>query len=245
MLHVNRLITRTWCTVYGFCGRKATPQQQQLSELRSCVKVEVAVLGCPSPIVPMVSVDVKQDLKKKTKQREAYRLYLTLGYFCVNNLKCNCTLSRTFKHKNKCLQAIVQTIWGWIIYWCRCYRLRSCEIQKNTKKLGLGYFCTHILLEVVWQTVGSCHCPARLCVDCVSRCLAVTLSVHHTLLVNSTTAPVSRCCHDWPALMKLLHTTCVLWLTEVTSSGLLTCRTCSWANRVTRRHDDESKRYFG
>ena len=112
MLHVNRLITRTWCTVYGFCGRKATPQQQQLSELRSCVKVEVAVLGCPSPIVPMVSVDVKQDLKEKTKQREAYRLYLTLGYFCVNNLKCNCTLSRTFKHKNKCLQAIVQTIWG-------------------------------------------------------------------------------------------------------------------------------------
>ena len=28
--------------------------------LRSCVKVEVAVLSCPSPIVLMVSVDVKQ-----------------------------------------------------------------------------------------------------------------------------------------------------------------------------------------
>ena len=30
------------------------------SELRSCVKVEVAVLGSPSVIVLMVSVDVKQ-----------------------------------------------------------------------------------------------------------------------------------------------------------------------------------------
>ena len=30
------------------------------SELRSCVKVEVAVLGFPSLIVLMVSVDVKQ-----------------------------------------------------------------------------------------------------------------------------------------------------------------------------------------
>ena len=30
------------------------------SELRSCVKVEVAVLGSPSLIVLMVSVDVKQ-----------------------------------------------------------------------------------------------------------------------------------------------------------------------------------------
>ena len=30
------------------------------SELRSCVKVEVAVLGYPSLIVLMVSVDVKQ-----------------------------------------------------------------------------------------------------------------------------------------------------------------------------------------
>ena len=30
------------------------------SELRSCVKVEVAVLGSPSLIILMVSVDVKQ-----------------------------------------------------------------------------------------------------------------------------------------------------------------------------------------
>ena len=39
---------------YGLCGRKATGQ------LRSCVKVEVAVLGSPSLIVCTVSVDVKQ-----------------------------------------------------------------------------------------------------------------------------------------------------------------------------------------
>ena len=31
-----------------------------LSELRSCVKVEVAVLGSPTLIILMVSVDVKQ-----------------------------------------------------------------------------------------------------------------------------------------------------------------------------------------
>ena len=31
-----------------------------VSELRSCAKVEVAVLGSPSLIVLMVSVDVKQ-----------------------------------------------------------------------------------------------------------------------------------------------------------------------------------------
>ena len=34
------------------------------TELRSCVKVEVAVLGSPSLVVLMVSVDVKQHLKK-------------------------------------------------------------------------------------------------------------------------------------------------------------------------------------
>ena len=33
---------------------------QHLKKLRSCVKVEVAVLGSPSLIVLMVSVDVKQ-----------------------------------------------------------------------------------------------------------------------------------------------------------------------------------------
>ena len=42
----------------GLCGRKATPNCS-VSELRSCVKVEVAVLRSPSLIVFMVSVNVK------------------------------------------------------------------------------------------------------------------------------------------------------------------------------------------
>ena len=45
----------------GFCGRKATfKKEATASELRSCVKVEVAVLGYPSLISLMVSVDVKR-----------------------------------------------------------------------------------------------------------------------------------------------------------------------------------------
>ena len=40
-----------------------------VSELRSCVKIEVAVLGSPSLIVHMVSVDAKQHLKKKKKRK--------------------------------------------------------------------------------------------------------------------------------------------------------------------------------
>ena len=43
----------------GFCGRKATMIQSK-SLLRSCVKVEVAVLAFPSLINLMVSADVKQ-----------------------------------------------------------------------------------------------------------------------------------------------------------------------------------------
>ena len=48
---------------YGLCGRKATLNSNSNSnakELRSCVKVEVDVLGSPSLIVRRVSVDVKQ-----------------------------------------------------------------------------------------------------------------------------------------------------------------------------------------
>ena len=67
---------------YSLCGRKATFQEDEQVlfmkhsstgeqsyniYLRSCVKVEGAVLGSPSLIVLMVSVDVKQ-LKKKAKQ---------------------------------------------------------------------------------------------------------------------------------------------------------------------------------
>ena len=46
----------------GLCGRKATLNLSSDTdlELRSCVKVEVAVLGSPSLIVLVVSVDVKQ-----------------------------------------------------------------------------------------------------------------------------------------------------------------------------------------
>ena len=47
----------------GLCGHKATLQKKQKSavrELRSCVKVEVAVQGSTSRTVFVVSVDVKQ-----------------------------------------------------------------------------------------------------------------------------------------------------------------------------------------
>ena len=42
-------------------------------ELRSCVKVEVAVLGSPSLTVLMVSVDTKQHLKKERLSSELWR----------------------------------------------------------------------------------------------------------------------------------------------------------------------------
>ena len=46
---------------YGLCGRKAALNLNLChTELRSCVKVEVAVLGSPSLIFFMVSVDVKR-----------------------------------------------------------------------------------------------------------------------------------------------------------------------------------------
>ena len=49
---------------YGFCGRQAalnhSVNRWKCTELRSCVNVEVAVLGSPSLISLMVSVNVKQ-----------------------------------------------------------------------------------------------------------------------------------------------------------------------------------------
>ena len=46
---------------HSFCGRKALVHLNvDPSELRSCVKVQVAVLSSPSLISLMVSVDVKQ-----------------------------------------------------------------------------------------------------------------------------------------------------------------------------------------
>ena len=45
----------------GLCGRKATLNEHgNTTELRSCVKVEVDVLGSPSLISLMASVNVKQ-----------------------------------------------------------------------------------------------------------------------------------------------------------------------------------------
>ena len=46
---------------YGLYGRKATlNSNSRVSEFRSYVKVEVAILGSPSLISLVVSVDVKQ-----------------------------------------------------------------------------------------------------------------------------------------------------------------------------------------
>ena len=46
---------------YGFCGRKVTftEEHDEIRALELSVKVVVAVLGSPSLIVLMVSVDVK------------------------------------------------------------------------------------------------------------------------------------------------------------------------------------------
>ena len=52
--------------LYDLCGRKATLNDRlSLSELRSCVKVEVAVLGSPSLISLIVSVDVKPHERRR------------------------------------------------------------------------------------------------------------------------------------------------------------------------------------
>ena len=49
---------------YGLCGRKANFEEEfRIIELRSCVKVEMDVLGSPSLTVRTVSVDAKQHLK--------------------------------------------------------------------------------------------------------------------------------------------------------------------------------------
>ena len=62
---------------YGLYGHKATVEEEEgrpfYSEVWSCEKVEVAVLGSPSLIVLMVimvPVNVKQHEKKKKKEEE-------------------------------------------------------------------------------------------------------------------------------------------------------------------------------
>ena len=56
---------------YGFCGRKATLNSNtHRTELRRCVKVEVAVLGSPSLTVLIVSVGVKQHWTRASSGKE-------------------------------------------------------------------------------------------------------------------------------------------------------------------------------
>ena len=56
---------------------------------RSCVKDEVAVLGSPSPIVPTVSVDVKQQWARTvTYTRDVSFRYTVRGWATVNDRLC-------------------------------------------------------------------------------------------------------------------------------------------------------------
>ena len=59
---------------YGFCGRQAPCLlTYQISELRSCVKVEVAVLGSPCPCKTVVVLTVSVDVKQHGRRRKRYR----------------------------------------------------------------------------------------------------------------------------------------------------------------------------
>ena len=72
---------------YGICGRKATLNSNLYpSELRSCEKVEVDVLGCLSLIVRTVSVDVKRQWRR--------RLYPKLSSGAVWRGRWSCRSSR-------------------------------------------------------------------------------------------------------------------------------------------------------
>ena len=51
---------------YGFCGRKA-PRKEK-GHIQRCVKVEVVVLGSPSLISLMDSVDVKHHEKRSGRK---------------------------------------------------------------------------------------------------------------------------------------------------------------------------------
>ena len=52
-------------SLYGRCGRTATLNEHFQSELKSCVEVEVDVVGLPSLIDLVVSVDVKHHCLKE------------------------------------------------------------------------------------------------------------------------------------------------------------------------------------
>ena len=73
-------------------------------ELRSCVKVEVAVLGSPSLISLMVSVDVKRHwIKPKStptiNHGEIYQLQLKEAYYVYFIMSNDCELNRS---QNRC-----------------------------------------------------------------------------------------------------------------------------------------------
>ena len=57
---------------YCLCGRKATLNFNLGSELRSCVKVEVAVLGSPHLTVFMVSVSGREVTFEEERDRYVY-----------------------------------------------------------------------------------------------------------------------------------------------------------------------------
>ena len=64
-VEVDVLDSHTPNSTHSLCGRKATSDEEggggKVSELRSCVEVEVDVLGSPSLIIlNMVSVHVKR-----------------------------------------------------------------------------------------------------------------------------------------------------------------------------------------
>ena len=60
----NIMVARSWWSPSSYC--KAADTSLAPTEFRSCVKVEVAVLYSQSVRVFMVSVDVKQHLKKNS-----------------------------------------------------------------------------------------------------------------------------------------------------------------------------------
>ena len=80
---------------YGLCGRKAT-LYCSISELRSCVNVEVDVLGSPSLISLMVSLDVKQYTCLKMGSDESqFSVSLTVG----NKVTRQCHRPQLWKRK--------------------------------------------------------------------------------------------------------------------------------------------------
>ena len=60
--------------------------RESLAELRSCLKVREDVLDSPSLIICMVSVDVKQRLKKKKKKNRLQQDFSVISPCCFSLL---------------------------------------------------------------------------------------------------------------------------------------------------------------